>query len=150
MGRTSKTGASSSTAVKDAEKKKAERSARMAKFNLVYARPAKMEKDMRRAMSKERRVGTGAPEHLCALLETFGDLLLPRLLKEAGEGHHIQPLHIAKAFADPKSGFYGAFPTQVAGVYLPPDRTEPKQKPKKSKKSGKKNKEENEEEKEAE
>ena len=140
MGRTSAKAAANAN--KNPEKK-LERNRRMQKFGLTYVRPSKVEKDLRKSQSKEGRVGTGAPEHLAALLEFFFDALLVKAGEEAGKGHQVQLVHIARALADPKSGFHGIFPTRVAGVFLPVERTAPKEKAGK----GKKNKKEKEEEK---
>lgn len=97
----------------------------MKKFGLNYVRPSKVEKDLRRAQSKDGRVGRGAAEHLAAVLEFFLERLWARLRVEAGPGHQVQLVHVARAFADPDSGFHGVFPTRVAGVFLPVNHPEP-------------------------
>jgi hypothetical protein len=110
--------------VKDPAEKKEDRNRRMKKFGLNYVRPSKVEKDLRHAQSKDGRVGRGAAEHLAAMLEFFFDQLWKRLAEEAGQNHQIQLVHVAKALADPESGFHGIFPTRVAGVFLPAKRPE--------------------------
>jgi hypothetical protein len=110
--------------VKDPAEKKQDRNRRMKKFGLNYVRPSKVEKDLRHAQSRDGRVGRGAAEHLAAMLEFFFDQLWKRLAEEAGQNHQIQLVHVAKALADPESGFHGIFPTRVAGVFLPAKRPE--------------------------
>ena len=137
MGRTSvKAGAN-----KNPEEKKIDRNRRMQRVGLTYVRPSKVEKDLRRAQTRDGRVGKGAPEHLAALLEFFFDELWTRLGEEAGKNHKIQLVHVAKALADPKSVFYGIFPTHVAGVFLPVECSEPKESSKKKNKKEKKEEE---------
>lgn len=119
--------------------KKEERNRRMRKFNLSVVRPSKVEKDLRKDLDKhwtvndkgtkilvDRRVGKGAAEIIASSLELLLGMLQDRCVEEAGPNHQITELHLARALADPKSGFHGIFPTRVAGVYLPVQRTSPK------------------------
>jgi hypothetical protein len=126
MGRTS--GNNSKTSAKNPVEKKEERNRRMRKFGLTIVRPSKVEKDIRRELPKDRHLGRGSAEMLAVTLEYFLKKLFKRLKEEAGEKHQVNAYHFAKTLADPKSGFHGIFPTRVAGVHLPVERTERKTK----------------------
>jgi hypothetical protein len=122
MGRTSSSSVKAAAGGGGADQKKIDRNRRMRQFGLTYVRPSKVEKDLRRAQSKDGRVGRGAAEHLAAMLEHLFDKLLTRVIADAGEKHQVQLVHVARALADPDSGFHGIFPTRVAGIFLPPTK----------------------------
>jgi hypothetical protein len=111
--------------------KKDERNRRMAKFGLKFVRPAKVEKDIRKDLAKDRRLGRGPAEMISAALEVLGHALFVDSKEGAGPNHHVTDVHFAKAVSNPRSKYYGAFPKYVPGVYVPVEREEKESKTKK-------------------